>query len=465
MQTVNFQCGNCHNLMAVGSEFLGRQVRCPHCQQVVLAPAPTPPAPPPLAPGLLPPLSDSPFEVASGNAPANEHESIFAEAPSDDLFGGEAKPVVEMPPEPPPPPLPQLTLESPDAPAPAPPADAPPEPFGPMGEPALAAPDLGTTAFGQEPYGAALAADEAAPAPSGAAWLEPPTPEAAPDLTAAALQTSPARSLVRQPHGLGLSGWLLIILVPYSIIMTVIVVWLCLNIFYFTKPAPPHPLEYLPDIDGQNPGGKKVESYERPAPEGKGSEIPPQLRLALGQTKRFGDLEVTPLQVDVRKIEIRVGNSNPSPEVALVLKLHLKNISTDWAFHPTDPFFVQKWKRGALGIYPLARKPYTYLEMGNERFYGGPIKWEEAVPPKGDPRHYIKEQHLDQELKPGEEMDTIVCTDPADGVPKQLKSYKGPLLWRVQLRRGREIYQGQAKSATCVIGVEFRDSDVRWVTD
>ena len=32
MQTVQFQCGHCNKLMAVGVEHLGQQVRCPHCQ-------------------------------------------------------------------------------------------------------------------------------------------------------------------------------------------------------------------------------------------------------------------------------------------------------------------------------------------------------------------------------------------------------------------------------------------------
>jgi len=57
MQTVNFQCGNCNNLMAVSAEFLGQQVRCPHCQAVVVAPAA--PAPAKLSPteavGFSPP--------------------------------------------------------------------------------------------------------------------------------------------------------------------------------------------------------------------------------------------------------------------------------------------------------------------------------------------------------------------------------------------------------------------------
>ena len=56
MQTVNFKCGHCGNLMAVGTDFLGQQVRCPHCQQVVLAPPPAAaPAPPPFVPVPVPP--------------------------------------------------------------------------------------------------------------------------------------------------------------------------------------------------------------------------------------------------------------------------------------------------------------------------------------------------------------------------------------------------------------------------
>ena len=38
MQTVNFQCGHCGKLLAVQRQHLGQQVRCPSCQQIVVAP-------------------------------------------------------------------------------------------------------------------------------------------------------------------------------------------------------------------------------------------------------------------------------------------------------------------------------------------------------------------------------------------------------------------------------------------
>src|SRR5437763_1339138 len=71
MQTTNFQCGHCGNLMAVTANMLGQQVRCPNCQQVVLAPAPAP--------------TGTPAETDPPNpfAPAGETElapEVFAEA-------------------------------------------------------------------------------------------------------------------------------------------------------------------------------------------------------------------------------------------------------------------------------------------------------------------------------------------------------------------------------------------------
>ena len=90
MQTVNFQCGNCNNLMGVSSEFLGQQVRCPHCQAVVVAPA----APAPARPGVMDPVDFSP-------SLANQHDDIFAPPePTDDLFGAAEGPRVELPPAP-----------------------------------------------------------------------------------------------------------------------------------------------------------------------------------------------------------------------------------------------------------------------------------------------------------------------------------------------------------------------------
>ena len=46
MQTVQFQCSHCGNMMGVTLESLGQEVRCPTCEKVVVAPASVEPSPP-----------------------------------------------------------------------------------------------------------------------------------------------------------------------------------------------------------------------------------------------------------------------------------------------------------------------------------------------------------------------------------------------------------------------------------
>src|SRR5262249_8432054 len=103
MQTVNFQCGHCRNVMGVNADYLGKQVRCPHCQQVVLAPAqaaapvPLPAAAP--APVPVGPTGPSPPGPAPGQSKAHDPEdSIFGEQVDEDLFGSPPKSKLELPP-------------------------------------------------------------------------------------------------------------------------------------------------------------------------------------------------------------------------------------------------------------------------------------------------------------------------------------------------------------------------------
>jgi hypothetical protein len=413
MATVNFECGHCHNLMAVGEEFLGQQVRCPHCQQVVLAPVLSPEGP-------------------SVEVPAPpEHESIFgpSEAAGEDVFGVAPAPRVELPTEAA---LPRLDLDRQAQPAAAEVTPLPP-PAG-EDEPTLTYPGAG-------------------PAPSVAGAEGPAAP--AEEEGSLPLRVEPRR---RPSRG---GGWVIaIVIVPlisYSILATVAIILLLTE-----REKQTHPLEMVPDLEGDNKGGAsrgtgKRGSVDVPMPDPE-QPVPAKLRVPLGQTLTVGDLEVTPEKVEVASHAWAIGKTEPQkfPRDVLCLTLKLRNRSGDVTFKPMDRYFDRHWNRNNVND----PKPYTLLEMGPRRFYGGPLDWSRK-------NEFIEGQKVNTELKPGEEMQTFVCTDPyeSEDAAKELAGYQGPLLWRVQLRRGlvRWTTKGGAERddpATAVVGVEFDAGDV-----
>jgi hypothetical protein len=223
-------------------------------------------------------------------------------------------------------------------------------------------------------------------------------------------------------------------------------------ILYF-RPTPPDPLEHLPDLEGEYKGVTRQKqshlSYERVRPD---RQLPARLRVALGQTIRVGDVEVTPLRVELRRLTIQTAGFAPEKglEDSLVLHLSFRNVSHDLQFCPTDPFFERRWKEGQAP----GRRPYAQLQMGAFIFHGGPIEWS-----PGRPRETIEGQ-THRILRPGEEVTTFICTDDREAVGKFLAAYDGPILWRVQFRRGLVSVRDREVPATAVIGVEFFARDV-----
>jgi hypothetical protein len=263
-------------------------------------------------------------------------------------------------------------------------------------------------------------------------------------------------------------GWVIaIVIVPlisYSILATVAIIMLLSQIR-----NQPHPLEMVPDLEGDNKGGATRGGGKRgsvdvsmPDPD---QPLPPQLRVRLGGTLAVGDLAVTPEKVERKRIAYDVAGFQPQSAKAdsLALYLRLRNRSADVTFRPMDRYFVRAWSKK-----PNDLRPYTMLEMGGHRYYGGPLKWTSLAEAKRsrEPVEYVDGQAVNQELKPGEEMTTFFCTNPDDHVARALDSYRGPLLWRVQLRRGlvRWTTRDGAEredAATAVVGVEFSAADVK----
>jgi hypothetical protein len=142
------------------------------------------------------------------------------------------------------------------------------------------------------------------------------------------------------------------------------------------------------------------------------------------------------------------------PDLSLVLRLRMRNVSRNTVFSPADPFFDRRWRRLADG-----KKPYTYLQMGNQYFYGGPLSWN-ALPAAEDEKRELIRGQVYQHLLPGAETSTFVCTSPEDHLADFLRKYHGECEWRVQVRRGLVKVGEREVSATAVVGVYFRESEI-----
>jgi hypothetical protein len=463
METVNFQCGNCKNLMAVETGFLGQQVRCPHCQQVVLVPAPPPRDPEPAGgnqgasePEPTPPAPDMDQPTPPVEVPPNfsfsrqaEEESILAgsKGTGEALFSSDSSaPVLEMPAE-------SAFTNHPGVGAP----DQAPtviESSAGASEAGQAHINGSATDLVSSPHPLTIQTETSAFIPSEGEELKEPDLGPATDLPVETPGAELSRRLARRAKSESmLAAYLLIFLIPYAIFVTLVA-----GYFYWRMQQMPHPLEMLKDL-GDNPPAKRGTSsvIDIIPPE---TNLPSKLQVALGQRIRIGDLEVMPEKVEQRRIvycsENQHVQSQASENDALVLTLQLRNASDDVFFTPTDPFFDRQWKEDS-----GATKPYTFLEMGSQRFFGGPIKRSQRG--KGAlPREFIQGQENDnQVLKPAEKRTTVLSTDPGNRqILKTLGAYKGQLVWRVQLRRGLVEVGNREVSTTAVIGVVFQEQDI-----
>jgi hypothetical protein len=423
-------------------------VRCPHCRQVVIAPTqPAPTSPLPEAakeedPLATSPPADSPFAVA-GDAPSPVHPATTATDPP-------SEPVAPPP--------------------------APDDPFSHLNDPRLELmpailppPADGKGPPAPPPFSAFEAAvdDLTPPAPAGAAVLDvpavqievPPLPpptdglSPAPDLiapwstgtaTGAGAAAPPMAPRPRRSQtGLMLFVFLVFLpLVLYAILVTILAVR-----FYQQRGSgagQPDPRLLLPDEKGDHPGVERLqESYYT-------DPLPKSQRVALGQTLTVGDLEIQPLRVEYRTVRVRVGGHEPEEALypSLVLHLKLRNNSSEVAFYPLDAYFTRQWDKGT------GARPLTLVEAGSARYYGGSARW------GGAEHEAVEGDNLDKRLRPGDSGEYFVCTNGYTDDARKLAKFTGPLLWRVQVRRGLVRYQDKDLSATAVIGVEFTDKDV-----
>ncbi len=266
------------------------------------------------------------------------------------------------------------------------------------------------------------------------------------------------------PRRIPFSFWLLAVLIPTT------VTFLALSIILFRlwlderdKKAR-HPLEDLPEtVEATSDVGGRPRFVINPI------QQPPEASVvSLQETKRYDGIEVTPLRVRLERVtyaRTQDGRTSIShPDLMLVLYLRIRNVS-DHVFQPFDPIFNVAWREG--------RAVYTFLTIGEERFYG-PIQ-DAAL-----------ERITGQDFS--EIWPAVKNTDEGSGVPTarqvletKVLAYQSPskrrirealeglppettLRWHVQLRKGRQDriikQKPQRLWLTTVVPVEFRISQI-----
>ena len=140
-------------------------------------------------------------------------------------------------------------------------------------------------------------------------------------------------------------------LLTYASIITLI----CAFLIYLLYFRPPHSLESLPDL--------KPQTIRIP----ENAPMPAFHTLQLGETQRYGNLEITPLIVTREPLDFAEEGTSTAPVLKLALKM--TNVSDDQAFVPMDyDLYTEMVKDRELDKYPRCPGDFPLQQF---RFPGG----------------------------------------------------------------------------------------------
>jgi hypothetical protein len=266
--------------------------------------------------------------------------------------------------------------------------------------------------------------------PSAPAGGETVDPNAVPDIGVLDRRTESTDSHVSDDsHHDGNIPWGHILLLTYSSVLTLVLIWL-----FWTgripKSAPPETPPTATEKTAPEPAVRHVELRPATPP----PPIPPENITTLRKPVRLGDLEVTPRSIEAGPVALvhRIdANERRSEDDCLVLRLRLTNLSKNQTFTPIDP--VQVRERDIRTFDP-------YIATSE----GRPIR---LFPLALDSEWSLFGQEFPV-LAPNESAETFIAAEPgsADHLADEMT-------WRVRVRFGP--YRSD------MIGVRFTKSDVR----
>eukprot|EP00913_Durusdinium_trenchii_P035301 g33031.t1 len=224
---------------------------------------------------------------------------------------------------------------------------------------------------------------------------------------------APAATTAPSTNGTPVVSRLLFLIVAgyaSAITIALIVVW-----FYYQRSKQLN----LPDVVPKQTADGKISFnyYAEDAP------MPSGHRLRLGETQRFGYLEITPLKVTQGPVLIadEYGEDPSSPVLKLWLKI--RNVSDNQTFAPFGRTLARTRSRQHNRANVFVCRADQKRRDGDKIFMYDLEVDETQISLKG--------QNIDRALKPGESYETFLATD-EDGI----ESLTGDLVWRVHVRKG-----------------------------
>jgi len=264
--------------------------------------------------------------------------------------------------------------------------------------------------------------------------VEPPPADAKPSGPTAADEQ---KALPAVTQSRGVPRFLFVMLAGYASAVTIALIWL-----WWTR-GRVHPLESLPDVE------PKSTSYIIP----ESSPLPKGHSLALGETRRFGDLEITPLRVirgPALLVAVSAGAGDADPEgestfPLLKLWLRIRNVSDDQTFRP--------FGRELLRLPGPSRRFNTFVCRADQQREDGERV---LVYHLWQSQHdlALQGQHVDRKLGPQETCETYVASS-----DQGIDDLKGDLVWRVHFRKGRNRKTG--RGVTTLIDVALHSDAIQ----
>lgn len=232
---------------------------------------------------------------------------------------------------------------------------------------------------------------------------------------------------------------LLVVVASYASLLTIYVI-------YSTLFNQTHQLESLPDLKTvQQRNGRAVV----PGPE---NELPAGHELKLGQSRRFGEIRVTPLRVTRGPLSFThfTGDAtrerSPSDPV-LKLWLRFENVSTVKTMTPIDStlMYFHRGTNDAIAYNVIFSRADRRDKKGKFFYHFGRIA--------ADSEWLIVGQNANRSLAPQEQYETFVPSE------ENIDELSGDLVWRVHFRKGYGPKSGNG--VTTLIDVRFHSDEIK----